>query len=75
MIVGLANEETEISNSEFIDPIKNMLDITGSLVDLSGSAELVANDMSITSVLLGSWASEKGQELKGYTRVGVSAEF
>ena len=73
MIIGLANEETEISALEVIDPISQMLDITNSLVDSSVSAEMVANNTNLTSILLAE--ADLNQSYNGFTRLGISAEF
>lgn len=74
IIIGLANEETEVSTIEIIDPISQMLDITGSLLAPSGKAQMIANDISTTTILIGDYTTDK-DFLNGYSRVGISAQF
>ena len=69
------SNESEIQSVKYIEPFDNCLDITGNLITQNVSGELAANGATKEINLGWEWIPANGEDIEGFTRLGLSADF
>ena len=65
----------QIKTVRYMEPFDNCLDITGNLITGEPTAALTANGETKVSDVLWTWTSESGEDVEGFSRLGLSADF
>ena len=75
-IIGrYVSNSDQIKTIRYMEPFDNCLDITGNLITGEPATALLANGETKVSDILWTWTSESGEDVEGFSRLGLSADF
>ena len=75
-IIGrYVSNSDQIKTVRYMEPFDNCLDVTGNLITGEPAAALTANGETKVSDVLWTWTSESGEDVEGFSRLGLSADF
>lgn len=75
-IIGrYVSNNDQVKTVKYMEPFDNCLDVTGNLITGEPVTALLANGETKLSDVLWTWTSESGEDVEGFSRLGLSADF